>query len=95
MKPIKWTATDEKRAREMGWQCRGFALQNEDEPSKDTFYEILHIVGGNFASNRMAAEWVVSEHAHYHNDSSIPNITEQQWKTMNKAILLCCVGGNP
>lgn len=99
----KWSKADERRAVKMGWALYPMLLDDDTRGQRQA-YEIgccLEIWVGNkqiqsspFKNYAVAVDWVVSEHAHYHSDSSIPAIDEKQWKTMNKAILLCCAGGS-
>ena len=83
MKPIKWTKADAKRAEKMGFELRVPGAFNH--PSD---YRIFSTFGGPIKNNYYARQWVLRRMRFFGVEPS-----DQDYKTMKKAILLC-MGGN-
>lgn len=81
---LKWTNADAKRAEKMDWAFTG--------------NRIIAQYGGRFFANQkwenkqqadaMAVVWVVNANLFFHETSTA-------YKTCRKAVLLCCLGGEP
>lgn len=72
---LKWTKADEKRADKMGWELKCGDIWAR---------------GGRFTTSKEAAKWVVNSTVgtlYYKNPEAI---SESDWATCRKAILICC-----
>lgn len=84
-----WTKADAKRAEKMGWHIYN-----------DAFPRIIHNLRGPFKSSRAAAEWVMVNGAgeKWLGGDRYSKLFVKHTKvseTCRKAILLCCLGGQP